>query len=100
MVISSTSGMYTCSTNVRIARDPLAQEVDPLWVDRLRTVGIDRHRHPADEERLRVRVLAAEHRVNPDHIALPLERVEVVSDRSAGSPRESADTPGVPNSRS
>ena len=50
-------------------------------VERRLAVGIDRRRHAADEEALQVRVLAAEHRVHLDELALPVERLEVVRHR-------------------
>ena len=52
-----------------------------VGVERGLLVQIDRRRHAADEEALEVRVLAAEDRVDLDHLALPLERLEVVRDR-------------------
>ena len=50
-------------------------------VERRLAVGIDRRGHAADEEALQVRVLAAEHGVHLDELALPVERLEVVRHR-------------------
>ena len=60
--------------------EPLAQEADALGVDGLRAAGVQRRGHPAHEEGLRVRVLAAQDGVDADHVALPLERLQVVRD--------------------
>ena len=51
----------------------------PLRVDRRIGVQVDRARHAADDE-VRVRVLAAEDRVQAGNVALPFERVEIVRD--------------------
>ena len=61
-------------------RDHVVDVGQPRGVDRRRLVEIDRRGHPAHQE-IRVRVLAAEDRVQPDHVALPVERLEVVRHR-------------------
>ena len=71
------SGQYTCSTNSLGAGDHVADVGQPLGVDRRGVVQVDGARHPAHQE-VRVRVLAAEDRVQPDDVALPVERLEVV----------------------
>ena len=62
------------------ARDDVLHLRQPLGVDRRVRVEVDRVRHAADHE-VRVRVLAAEDRVQLRDVALPGERVEVVRDR-------------------
>ncbi len=54
---------------------------DRVGVERRLLVRIHGRRHPADQEALEVRVLAPEDRVDLDHLALPVERLEVVRDR-------------------
>ena len=53
---------------------------DRVSVQRRLAVGIHRRGHAADQEALQVRVLAAEHGVHLDELALPVERLEIVRD--------------------
>ena len=54
---------------------------DRVHVDRRLAVGIDRRGHAANQEALQVRVLAAQHRVHLDELALPVEGLEVMRQR-------------------
>ena len=65
-----------------------------LWA-----VGVQRRGHPAHEEGLRVRVLAAQDGVDADHVALPLERLQVVRDGEQVLLGRAAGRPGGPSSR-
>ena len=63
------------------AGDELLQAGDRARVQGRLTVWIDRRRHATHQETLQMGVLAAEHRVHLDELALPVERLEIVRDR-------------------
>ena len=57
----------------------LQQEIDAFQVHGcVRFVGVERGGHASDEKRLQMRILAAEHRVNPDKLLLELECLQVM----------------------
>src|ERR1019366_4987890 len=61
--------------------DELIQCCNRLHIERRLGVGIDRSGHTADQETLRMRVLAAKKGVDLDEAALKIERLQVMRRR-------------------
>ncbi len=61
--------------------DQVAELRDRAAIHRRRRAGVDRRRHTAHQEALRVWILPAEQRVHLDEFPLPVERLEIVRHR-------------------